>query len=169
MDPSAAVLARDLLDQDEIIILLLRPSLWYVLLASFGSLVLIALVTFALAYLARLPQVDWNDAQIFALGVSIGALRVGWQMLEWMSRAYVLTDRRVIIRSGVFRTAVFQAPLKNIQHTAVFASLRERLTGLGTIAFATAGSDTFDALWLMVRQPHAVHKQIVEAIRRYGR
>jgi hypothetical protein len=64
---------------------------------------------------------------------------------------------------------VVQAPLKNIQHTAVFASLRERVTGLGTIGFATAGSDTFESLWLMVRDPHHVHKTVLDAIRRYGR
>jgi hypothetical protein len=75
----------------------------------------------------------------------------------------------VLTRGGVLRVTVFQAPLKNIQHTAVFASVRERFAGLGTIAFATAGSDTFDALWLMVRQPHAVHKTVVEALRRYGK
>lgn len=169
VDPSASVLARDLVDQDEVIILLIRPSLWYVPLSSFGSLVFIALVTFALAYMSRLPWTNWNDMQVFALGVGLCALRLGWQMLEWMSRAYVLTDRRVITRGGVIRTAVVQAPLKNIQHTAMFASLRERVTGLGTIGFATAGSDTFESLWLMVRNPQQVHKTVVEAIRRYGR
>lgn len=169
VDPAASVLARDLVDQDEVIILLIRPSLWYVLLQSFGSLVFIALVTFALAYMSRLPWTNWNDMQVFALGVGLSALRLGWQMLEWMSRAYVLTDRRVITRGGVIRTVVVQAPLKNIQHTAMFASLRERVTGLGTIGFATAGSDSFESLWLMVRTPQQVHKAVVEAIRRYGR
>ena len=169
VDPAASVLARDLVDQDEVIILLIRPSLWYVPLSSFGSLVFIALVTFALAYMSRLPWTNWNDTQVFALGVGLSALRLGWQMLEWMSRAYVLTDRRVITRGGVIRTAVVQAPLKNIQHTAVFASLRERVTSLGTIGFATAGSDSFESLWLMVRNPHHVHKTVLEAIRRYGR
>ena len=169
VDPSASALARDLLEQDEVIILLIRPSLWYVPLASFGSLVFIALMTFVLAYMSRLPWVNWSDTQVFALGVGLCALRLGWQAMEWMSRAYVLTDRRVLTRGGVLRTAIFQAPLKNIQHTAVFASLRERVTGLGTIGFATAGSDTFDSLWVMVRHPHHVHKTIVEAIRRYSR
>src|SRR5687768_14603625 len=46
VDESASALARDLLDQDETIILLMRPSLWFIPLASFGSLMLIALMTF---------------------------------------------------------------------------------------------------------------------------
>lgn len=169
IDDAATALARDLVDQDEVIILLLRPSLWYVVLASAGSLVAIALMTLMLAYMSYLPWTGWNDTQAFALGAGLCAIRLAWQMLEWLSRVYVLTDRRIIARSGVLRVAVFQTPLKNIQHTAVFVSLRERSTGLGTIAFATSGSDTFDCLWLMLRQPHHAHKIVVEAIRRYGR
>jgi hypothetical protein len=81
----------------------------------------------------------------------------------------MLTDRRIISRGGVLRLSVFETQLKNIQHTSVFASVRERVLGLGTIGFATAGSDTFEAFWTMVRNPFAVHKTVVDAIRRYGR
>jgi hypothetical protein len=68
---------------------------------------------------------------------------------------------------GVLRVAVFQTQLKNIQHTSVFTRVRERLFGLGTIGFATSGSDVFEAFWLMIRQPFAVHRTVVEAIERY--
>jgi membrane protein YdbS with pleckstrin-like domain len=169
VDQSAAGLARDLLEPDEIVILLLRPSLWYVPLSALASLGLIALATFALAYMSRLPWAGWNDLQVFALGAGLAALRLGWQVMDWLSRVYVLTDRRIVTRGGVLRVSVYQAPLKNIQHTAVFAGMRERLFGLGTVGVATAGSDTFDSLWLMVNQPHHVHRTVAEAVRRYGR
>ncbi len=173
IDRAVSPLLRDLVQEDEIIILMLRPSPWYVPLSSLGSLICIALITFALAYMAKfmsqLPGIGWSDRQAFALGFGLGGLRIGWQILEWLSRVYVLTDRRVICRSGVLRMAVFQTQLKNIQHTSVFASLRERTIGLGTIGFATAGSDTFEAFWTMIRQPFAIHKTVVEAIERYGR
>ena len=70
---------------------------------------------------------------------------------------------------GVLRVAVFQTDLRNIQHTSVFRRVRERVCGLGTIGFATAGSDVFEAFWEMVRRPFAVHKTVIEAIERYGR
>jgi hypothetical protein len=173
VDQSAALLSKQLVQEGEIIILLLRPSLLYVFLSSLGGLLFIGLVTFALAYMAKfmsqLPGIGWNDRQAFALGMGLAALRVGWQFLEWLSRVYILTDRRVICRSGVLRVVVFETPLKNIQHTSVFARVRERAFGLGTIGFATAGSDTFEAFWTMIRNPFAVHKIVVDAIRRYGR
>jgi hypothetical protein len=170
VEGSPQSLARSLVQDDEVIILLLRPSMLYVLLSSLGGLAFIAVVTFALAYMARtISWVGWSDTAAFALGVGLATLRLGWQTLEWLSRVYVLTDRRIITRSGVLRVVVFQTQLRNIQHTSVFFRLRERLCGLGTIGFATAGSDSFESFWVMLKQPHVVHRTIVDAIRKYGK
>jgi hypothetical protein len=161
--------ARGLVQDDEVIILLLRPSFLFVFLSSLGGLAFIAVVTLALAYMTRLSYIPWRDTQVFALGFGFAALRLGWQTLEWVSRVYILTDRRVITRSGVLRVVVFQTQLRTIQHTTVFFRLRERLCGLGTIGFATAGSDTFESFWVMISDPYEVHRTVVDAIRRYGK
>ena len=164
-----AMLPAGLIHDDEIVILLLRPSLLFVPLATLGSLTFIAIMTLALALLAfRVSWIPWGEAQAYGLGVAAAAARLLWQCLDWWSRIYVLTDRRVVRRMGVLHVSVFEAQLRNIQHTSVFMPLRERLFGLGTIGFATAGSDVFDAFWVMVRSPFAVHRQVVEAIKRYG-
>ena len=171
-DRAAAMLPAGLIHDDEVIILLLRPSLLFIPLSCATSLIVIACVAFLLAYLA--PYVEnlklwlwWTDTQALLFGCGLAVLRLAWQALEWFNQIYVLTDRRVLRRMGVLRVAVFQTELKNIQHTSVFRRLRERIFGLGTIGFATSGSDVFEAFWLMVRQPFAVHKRIVEAMQRY--
>ena len=157
------------IDDDELIILLLRPSLLYVGLSSLASLTIIAVVTLTLALMAiRIAWMPWSEPAAYALGAVVAACRVLWQCVEWWGLVYVLTDRRVMRRSGVLRVTVFDAPLRNIQHTSVFQPLRERLFGLGSIGFATAGSDVFDAFWVMIRQPFAVHKVVMETIERYG-
>ncbi len=155
---------------DEIVILLLRPSLLFIPLACLSSVTLIAIVTLALALLAtKLSSwIPWEDTHAYALGAVLAAARLAWQALDWWGRLFVLTDRRIIRRMGVLHVSAFEAPLKNIQHTSVFRLMRERLFGLGTIGFATAGSDVFDAFWMMVRQPFAVHRVVVDAIHRYG-
>lgn len=165
----ANALPAGLVEDDEVVILLLRPSILYILLASLGSLLAIAVVTLALMYLGRLVGTPGTDTVAFGLGVAGGLVRLAWQGLEWWSRLYVLTDRRVIRRKGVLRPSVFEATLRDIQHTSVFQRLRERSLGLGSIGFASAGSDVFDAFWVTIRQPFAVHRTIVEAIERYGR
>jgi hypothetical protein len=171
MQPSAAAfdVPADLVRDDEIVILLLRPSILYVPLSSIGSLMFILIVTLALMWMTRLAWVKWTDVTAGGLGLALAALRLGWQALEWWSRVYVLTDRRIIRRMGVLRVSVFECQLKNIQHTSVFMLVRERLFVLGSIGFSTAGSDTFEAFWVMIRRPFDVHRIVVQAIERYGR
>jgi hypothetical protein len=168
-DRAAALLPESLIQDDEVIILLLRPSLLYIPLACANTLLVVALLTFLAAYVSRWQSwVPWSDTSAFVAGIALGAIRLGWQALEWWSRIYVLTDRRLIRRLGVLRVSIFQTQLNAIQHTSVFSRVRERLFGLGTIGFATAGSDVFEAFWVMLRRPFAVHKVVVEAIERYG-
>lgn len=167
--PITQALPEGLVDDDEVVILLLRPSMLYIPLASLSGLLVIAVVTLALMYLGRLVGMPGTDTVAFVLGVAGGIARLAWQGLEWWSRLYVLTDRRVLRRKGVLRPTVFEAKLRDIQHTSVFRRLRERTCGLGSIGFASAGSEVFDAFWVMIRQPFAVHRTVVEAIERYGR
>lgn len=160
-----------ILRDDEVVILLLRPSPLYIVLGAVHSILFIIIMTMVLAYLARTfpTVVRWTDTHAFSLGFALIAIRLAWQGLDWWGRVYVLTDRRVIRRSGILRIALFETPLRNVQHTSVFVRVRERVFGLGTIGFATAGSDTYDAFWMMISRPFTVHKIILDAISRYGR
>lgn len=171
IDQAEALLPRELIRDDEIIIMLLRPSSLFIVLASLRSIAAILIFTLGFALLvAKVSwlRTGWSEEQVYLLGAALIALRIGWQALEWVNRVYVLTDRRIITRSGVLRVNVYEAPLRRIQHTSVFMRIRERMFGLGTIGFATAGSDVFDTFWVMVRQPFAVHRVVTETIRRYG-
>jgi uncharacterized membrane protein YdbT with pleckstrin-like domain len=169
VDRALEILPAKLISDDEVVILVLRPSLWYIPLASLGSIMFVLLVMLLLMWMSTLPWVTWSDGQAVAIGIVLITLRLLWQCLEWWSRVYVLTDRRVIRRKGVLSVSVFEAQLRNIQHTSVFQLLRERLFGLGSIGFATAGSSTFEAFWVMIPQPFSVHRAVVDAIERYGR
>lgn len=166
-----AALPADLLGDDEIIIMWLKPSPLYIILASLGSLVLIAALTLLLAYLSKisLPNAAWSDRDAFLFGATVALVRLGWQAAEWWNQTYVLTDRRIIAVYGVLRRAYFHAPLQQIQHIAVIQTIRERVFGLGTLAFATAGSDRYDAAWLSLAGPFGVYKQVNRTIDRYVR
>ncbi|MBC24262.1 MAG: hypothetical protein CMJ32_10155 [Phycisphaerae bacterium] len=171
----AAVPGRDLallssiVGDDETVLLAVRPSPWYIVLSSLALLLLILVLTLGLAWMARLPWFPWSDHQAFALGVMVGFFVLAWRSFDWFNRMYVLTDRRVICRRGVIRVILFEAPLKNIQHTSIVVMVRERILGLGTIGFATSGTGIFDTWWESVREPFKVHSIVLEAIERYGR
>ena len=166
---TAAMLPAELLQPGEIIILLLKPSPWFILLSPLKTLLFIALATFTLIAVRQAGYVGMPQAQIVLLGLATAVLRLFWQFLDWLSRVYVLTDQRVIRVMGVMRVSVFECPLSQIQNTNLLFSIRERFFGLGTIAFATAGTGGYEAFWVMLAKPMDVHQKVVQAIRRYRR
>ena len=157
------------LSPDEVVLLVLKPSMLFIPLSALGTLLASLIVALLLAYSAQFAWSPWTDAHAVAVGGTVAALRLGRAWFEWWGHVYVLTDRRVIARRGILRTVLQEAPLSRLQNTVVVQSLRERAFGLGTIGFATAGRSTFDAFWEMVRKPFAVHRTILEVVERYGR
>ena len=157
------------LGPDEVVILLIRPSLLYIPLSSLGTLAAALIIGLSLAYLSHFSWVGWSEKDAIFIGMTIAMLRLGWAVVDWWFHLYALTDRRLLARYGVFRTALYEAPLSRIQNTIVVQSLRERVFALGTIGFATAGRGTFDAFWVTVAAPFAVHRTVLDAIERYAR
>jgi uncharacterized membrane protein YdbT with pleckstrin-like domain len=165
-----AMLPAELLQPGEIIILLIKPSPLYILLVPlrFIAIVLLcAMLTVQLHKRGVNLGLDRHDIIIVALGV-VG-VRLFWQMLDWLSHVYVLTDQRIIRVMGVLNVQVFECPLQKIQQTDLILPLIQRLFWLGSIGFATAGTAAHEAYWLMVAKPLEVHKKIVETLRRYRR
>jgi len=161
------LLPPQLLQSGEVIVLLLKPSLWFILLESLGTLTLISLILVAGIAMDNADLVDISQRDLVLLAVGVTAVRLFWQFLEWLSRVYVLTDLRVIRVKGVLRVQVFETALKNIQHTTTLFSLRERFFGLGTIAFATAGTGGHEAAWSMVARPLEVNQVVIQTLNRY--
>ena len=169
LERADTLLPADLLHGGELVLLLLKPSAWFILLGSLGTLTLIAGCTAGLLVLRQwLGIMAFDAGQLLSLAFTLAGLRLIWQFFEWLSRSYVLTDRRILRVKGVLRVEVFQARLEHIQHIEMHFSLRERFFALGTIAFATSGSAYPEAYWVMLRHPIAVHKRILDAINRYG-
>lgn len=166
--------ATRIVDGDEIIVLQIRPGIAYVAISCLGSLFGIAFLILLLAYMTRIPIltrsfVTWGEFDAYIFGLLLVTVRLGWQAMDWWCRLYVLTDRRIVSMSGIVRRAFYQAPLRNIQHLAIVRNVPERLTGLGSIAFATAGSDRYDTIWLSVARPFEIHRTVQRTIERYGR
>ena len=166
---AATMLPAELLQPGEVIILLLKPSPLYILLAPLGTLLGLAAITAAAVWVNQKLNLGLARQDLLLIGSSLIGLRLFWQFLEWLSRVYVLTDRRIISVHGVLRITVIEAPLQQIQQTYATFSIRERLFGLGTIAFATAGTAFVEAYWQMIARPLEVHQKVVQTINRYRR
>jgi hypothetical protein len=164
---AVGLLPADLLQPGEIVILFLKPSPWYILLAPLGSLAATTILVLLAIVISDRFNLRISQRDLVLLGIGLVGVRLFWQFLEWLSRIYVLTDRRIIRVKGVLRVQVFETPLKQVQHTYALFSIRERLFGLGTMAFTTAGTAFIEATWEMVARPLQVHKQIVQTLNRY--
>jgi dephospho-CoA kinase len=149
--------------EGERVLLRLKPHPLFILLVPLGiiagSLVLAGVGVWALSALGGRAS-----ARIVWLGVvALVALRLLWQALEWWARDYTLTDRRVLRVGGVLRRYVTDIPLSRLQHVTVFQTIRERVFGLGTVGFATAGTGVVEAYWVMVARPRAIVQRVREA------
>jgi hypothetical protein len=159
----------------EKVILSLRPDPAYIVLAPMWTLAALA----GLGVLSGWALGRWPELQMGGVSVGrvwlwlaiLGLARVAWQAADRWARRYVLTDRRILRVRGVFRRSVVDAPLDRVQHLTVTRLLRERVTGLGTLGFATAGTAWVEAHWLMIARPAErldVVRRAVEAARGSG-
>lgn len=85
---------------------------------------------------------------------------LGWEILEWQSRSFLLTDRRVMGEGGVLRRVLVDVRLGNVQHAALQQTLLERLLALGTVGFASSGTGGYDVVWTFLAHPDRVLERV---------
>jgi len=167
---AGAMLPAELLQPGELIILLLKPSPWYILLVPARFIAIVVLGAMLVVLLQRRGiYIGLGHSDLVVATLALIGGRLFWQLLEWLGQVYVLTDQRIIRVKGVLNVQVFQCPLQKIQQTDLILPLAQRLFWLGTIGFATAGTASHEAYWLMLAKPLEVHQKVVQTIRRYRR
>ncbi len=89
-----------LIRDDETVLLMIRPSAWFIFSTSMGALPAAA-VAGGLLMLASLdPSIPWDFRGAILASVAILIARAAWQMIDWIFRLYILTDRRIVVRHG---------------------------------------------------------------------
>ncbi len=165
--PLSAVdlLPAHLLDGGEIVLFAIKPSLWFILFASARWLTCLVAVILLAPWLAK-AMGGLDSALVVKAAIVMAMARVGFAVMEWASRLYVLTNRRVMRVRGIFNINLFECSLLRIENTYVTLAWYERLFGLGTISFATAGTGPYEVSWANVAHPLEVHEQVRAAIHR---
>ncbi len=130
---------RRLLAEDEEVVLDLHPH-WKQLVVPLLLLpVVVGLATYLVFVLpsgsARTPL----RITIAVLAVLVLLRFTLWPFLRWQTTRYVLTNRRVVIRTGVFGRSGRDIPLTRINDVSFKHSLVERLLRCGTLTLESAG------------------------------
>jgi len=160
------VVPAHLLDGGEVVHFAIKPSPWFVLLVSLRWIAVGVLLVLAANTEVVASPYRWYLYQ--GAFVLVG-MRLAWAMLEWVSRLYVLTNRRVMRIRGVFNVDLFECALDRIQNTSASLTLWERIFRVGTITFQTAGNSGGSgggASWRIVSKPLETHEKLRGAIHR---
>ena len=158
------IISPSLLLPAEVVLFELKPSLWYVL---FASLPIAAAGAALVALSLAVEQLESVRHLGMVIGMWIIGLRVAIALLQWLGRTYVLTDRRILIQSGVFNVKVEALGLERIEATFVAQAVVQRLPGIGTIFFRTGDAGRGSLSWEHVRRPKEVHGHVVAQIERW--
>jgi len=158
------IISPSLLLPAEVVLFELKPSLWYVL---FTSLPIAAAGAAVVALALAVKQLESVRQLGMVIGMWVIGLRVAVALLQWLGRTYVLTDRRILIQSGVFEVKVEALGLERIENTFVAQAVVQRLLGIGTIFFRTGDVGHGSLSWEHVRRPREVHGHVVAQIERW--
>jgi len=149
---------RHLLTDDEDLVLDLRPHWWF--LAPAGALLALSVV-FGLTALVK----DWPSWVSAPIGIWVlGSL--GWfgiRYLTWTTTNFVVTNERVISRTGVVSKKGIEIPLDRINTVFFNQSLFERVIGAGDLGIESAGEggrQTFTD----IRRPNLVQNEIYRQV-----
>ncbi len=164
-DIAALLVPADLLSGGEIIILAIKPSGWFVLLASLPWLVT-AIIVGAIAFIADIYR-SGTPVETIGCICAAGALgRVTVACWQWMGRTYVLTNRRIVTVRGLIHVRVTAAAISDVSRAVPAASVAERLVGVASIYCMTDSQNTPAVVWNVVAKPDEVHEIVMETIER---
>lgn len=148
---------KELLSQDEKVALDLRPHWWYI--APAAAYLAIAAIVGILA-LAGDENAFLNALKFVAgIAVLITLANFAIRYAKWQTTNFVVTDERVISRSGVVAKKGIEIPLDRINTVFFQQSFFERLIGAGDLGIESAGEGGREN-FSDVRKPALVQAEI---------
>jgi uncharacterized membrane protein YdbT with pleckstrin-like domain len=149
---------KNLIQQGETVALDLRPHWWYFSRNILTGIPLLIVVVLILGWDSGGFVHDTANWLVVALLVAWA----GWlvlKYLQWTMTYFVVTDRRVIYRTGVLSKKGVEIPLERINNINFHQRIIDRIIGAGDLDIESAGRDGqshFD----FVRHPDGVQHEI---------
>jgi uncharacterized membrane protein YdbT with pleckstrin-like domain len=110
-------------------------------------------------------QLSWVIAGVLiVVGV---AVLVGF--VRRQATTYTITSQRLTVQLGLLSRELHETRLDRVQNVASRQSLFERLLGIGTVDFDTAGGAQFDFAFRGVENPEAIVRTVDLALRGHDR
>lgn len=128
-----------LLAEGERLVMDLHPH-WKALISPVVTLVLtLGGGSFVAAALPAGRWQGWGRLAVLVVGLLLIACWAVWPFLKWLTTHFVITDRRVLMRSGVLARTGRDVPLSRINDITFSHTFLERVLGAGTLVVESAG------------------------------
>lgn len=105
---------------------------------------------------------SWAPA--VAAAAAIAALTVVVGYLRRVSTKYLITTQRLRISRGIVRKHVQETRLERVQNVNYQQGVLDRLLGVGTVDFDTAGTDDSEFRFEWVNEPEQVVRAVDQAV-----
>lgn len=151
-----------LIHDDEAVALDLNPHWWYFIEHIAGATGLVALLGLVLWFNTQggfLHAVGTGMNFVVAGLMIVWAAWVAIRFLKWRNTFFVVTDRRIIFRSGFISKKGVEIPLDHITNIDFSQGPIERMIGAGDLDIQSAGRDG-SSHFRDVRHPDAVQQEI---------
>lgn len=128
-----------LLGDDEQVVLDLHPHWKRIVLPALLLPVVVGLATYLVFLVpdgSLRPVLRWAIVVVAVLVLLRWSL---WPFLRWMTTRYVLTNRRVVIRTGVLSRSGRDIPLTRVNDVSFQHSVIDRMLRCGTLTIESAG------------------------------
>src|SRR6478609_2037544 len=126
---------RQLLNQNEEIVLDVHPHWLFFTEPALASLGLLIVVIIAAA-----AGVSWLT-YLALIGLAVTLIWGLWRLVTWRTTHFVITTDRLIYRSGVFAKRGIQIPLERVNNVNFKQGVLERIVGAGDLLVESAGGD----------------------------
>src|SRR6478609_7910825 len=126
---------RQLLNQNEEIVLDVHPHWLFFTEPALASLGLLIVVIIAAA-----AGVSWLT-YLALIGLAVTLIWGLWRLVTWRTMHFVITNDRLIYRSGVFAKRGIQIPLERVNNVNFKQGILERIVGAGDLLVESAGED----------------------------
>jgi uncharacterized membrane protein YdbT with pleckstrin-like domain len=128
------------------------------LLAAVGAGVLAGLISAAASGPVNVLWVVAAVLAVFAFVIARGTIRR-------KRTTYTITSERLTIRLGLMSRELHETRLERVQNVSSRQSVLERLLGVGTVDFDTAGGASFDFSFHGVVHPRRIVQMVDHALR----
>jgi len=148
---------KNLINDNENVALDLRPHWWYFSkhILTGIPLLIVVIITFRIE----------DDTLQKGAGAVVGIAAVAWaiwlllKFISWTRTYFVVTDQRVMYRTGVLSRHGVEVPLERINNLNFHQRMFERMIGAGDLEIQSAGEQG-TTLFENVRHPDGVQQEI---------